>query len=621
MSESVIHATRRLYGIDRWGDSYFDIGASGTVEVRPGSDTGVAIPQLVAHAREAGMTLPVLFRFKGILRHRLDRICAAFADAVARHDYGQRYRLVYPIKVNQQHSVVDTLVSHGGNRVGLEAGSKPELMAVLGISPASGLIVCNGYKDDEYLRLALAATALGQELYVVIEKPSELDRVLELASEMGVEPRLGLRLRLASLGTGKWRDSGGGKSKFGLTAEQLLEAADKLVSSGRNGWARLLHIHLGSQVTNLRDIRRGITEAARILVGLREQGLPLDHMDVGGGLGVDYEGTRSRNVCSVNYSVEEYADGVVGTLAEILRQSGSEPPELLSESGRALTAQHAVLVTNVTGVDAFDVPVVDLAEASSTAELAGLQAQLEEFDHRAADEVYREALHRLEEIQESFSAGRLRLADRAGAERIARAVMVEARKRLESSGRSRDVLDELKAMTADKMFINLSIFQSLPDIWAIDQLFPIIPVQRLDEMPDSRAILQDLTCDSDGRVDRYIDGEGVEHSLPVHRPDGREYLLGFFMVGAYQEILGDLHNLFGDTDSVDVDLAEDSGLLLGPPSKGDTAAQLLAYVKFAPEKLRDSYADKVSRSDLSAEQRSEFLRLLSDGLDGYTYLE
>ncbi len=621
MSEDRSHDARRLYGVDRWGDSYFDIDAAGDAEVRPGCGPSVALPRLVSLAREAGMTLPILFRFKGILRHRLDRICSAFAAAATTHDYPRGYRLVYPIKVNQQRSVIETLVEHGGNRIGLEAGSKPELMAVLGVSPRGGLIVCNGYKDSEYLRLALAAEALGHEVYVVIEKPSELERVLDLADEMGVEPRIGLRLRLASLGTGKWRDSGGEKSKFGLTAGQLLEAAHTLVERGRAERARLLHIHLGSQVTNLRDIRAGISEAGRVLVGLRKAGLPLDLADVGGGLGVDYEGTRSRSTCSVNYTVEEYADAIVATLASLCREVGEEPPSLLSESGRALTAQHAVLVTNVIGVDAFDARLGEVGHRTAVPELEALLAQMDEFAHRAADEVYRETQQRLQEVQDAFAAGRVTLADRALAESIGRAVMVEARQRLQSSGRARDVVDELEAVTADKVFINLSIFQSLPDIWAIDQLFPIIPVQRLDECPSRRAILQDLTCDSDGRIDRYIDGEGVEHSLPVHAMDEREYLLGFFMVGAYQEILGDLHNLFGDTDSVDVELSEDGRILLGPPHKGDTAAELLAYVKFAPGELRASYANKISSSSLPRARRSAFLRLLSEGLDGYTYLE
>lgn len=621
MSDDRIQDARRLYGIDRWGDFYFDIDASGNVEVRPGAGPSVALPHLVSLAREAGMTLPVLFRFKGILRHRLDRICAAFAEAAARRDYPGTYRLVYPIKVNQQRSVIETLVGHGGDRVGLEAGSKPELMAVLGVSPIGGLIVCNGYKDSEYLRLALAAEALGHEVYIVIEKPSELDKVLDLADEMSVSPRIGLRLRLASLGTGKWRDSGGEKSKFGLTAGQLLDAAEKLVARRKADRAMLLHIHLGSQVTNLRDIRTGIVEAGRILMGLREVGLPLDYVDVGGGLGVDYEGTRSRSTCSVNYTVEEYADTIVGTLDELCRSVGAEPPALLSESGRALTAQHAVLVTNVIGVDPFQADPADMGDPCGVPELDGLLAQTGEFAHRAADEVYRETLQRLQDVQEGFASGRITLRERSRAESVGRSIMLEARRRLQSSGRGREALDELEAVTADKVFINLSIFQSLPDVWAIDQLFPIIPVQRLDEVPGRRAILQDLTCDSDGRIDRYIDGEGVEQSLPVHAMDGREYLLGFFMVGAYQEILGDLHNLFGDTDSVDVELAESGRILLGPPRTGDTAADLLAYVKFAPDELRASYANKISRSSLPRGQRSAFLKLLSEGLDGYTYLE
>lgn len=616
-----IAANRRLYGIDRWGDGYFDINEHGHVAVLPAAGVHFDLYRLVEMSRQAGLTLPVLFRFGGILKSRLDRLCGAFEQAVASHGYPGRYRAVYPIKVNQQRSVVSTLVDHGAARFGLEAGSKPELMAVLGVSPRGGLIVCNGYKDAEYIQLALVGQTLGHEIYIVIEKLSELDRVMEIAGEMGVEPRLGLRLRLASLGTGKWRESGGEKSKFGLTAGQLITAADKLGRAGRGHWARLLHVHLGSQIPNLREIRGGVSEAARVLAALRELGLAMDHMDVGGGLGIDYEGTRSRSTCSINYTVEEYADTIVETLGAVCAEAGTEPPHILSESGRAMTAQHAVLVTNVIDVDRFGAREAPAAEAGESRELRGLRAQRDEFQQRSADEVYRETMQRMEEIQAGFAEGRLDLATRARAEALGRHIMREARDRLESSGRARELLDHLKAVCADKLFVNLSIFQSLPDIWAIDQLFPIMPIHRLDQAPERRAILQDLTCDSDGRVDQYVDGEGVEHSLPVHDPGEDEYLLGFFLVGAYQEILGDLHNLFGDTDSVDVLTDREGGPVLGPPRKGDTAEALLAYVHFAPDELRAAYANKVSAAPLSRERRSEYLRLLADGLSGYTYLE
>ena len=624
MSEEQIEANRRLYGISRWSDGYFDIGKRGRLVVRPfRNGAEIDLVELVRRARLAGLAPPILFRFTDILRDRLDRLHNAFRKAMATAEYESRYRVVYPVKVNQQRSVVDTLVNHGGARVGLETGSKPELMAVLGVSPPGGLIVCNGYKDHEYLELALIAQRLGHEVYIVVEKLSELDRIIQLAREFELEPRLGVRLRLSSVGAGNWQDTGGEKSKFGLTAGQLLQAAERATQAGMGHCIRMLHVHVGSQVPNLRDIRRGLTEAARVYADLRKAGLGLELMDVGGGLGVDYEGTRSRSANSINYTVEDYARTVVETIAEVCDTADAPRPEIVSESGRAMVAQHAVLVTNVIDTDVpTDVRPEEPPEDSG-AEVTALWGQFERLADSSPEEVYRETQHLMAELHQRYIGGELDLAERARGEALARALMQAVRDRLLGQANPpRNILDELKQITADKLFINMSVFQSLPDIWAIDQVFPIMPAQRLAEVPTRRGVLRDLTCDSDGRVDLYVDGEGIEHSLPVHTVSAdEEYLLAILMVGAYQEILGDLHNLFGDTDSVDVYLSPSGEPVLGMPRSGDTAEQLLAYVHFAPDELRAAYARKIAAAGLDEEDQSYFLRALSDGLSGYTYLE
>jgi arginine decarboxylase len=624
MSQEQIEANRRLYGISRWSDGYFDIGSQGRLVVRPfRNGAQIDLVELVRRARLAGLAPPILFRFTDILRDRLDRLHNAFRSAMSTRGYEARYRVVYPIKVNQQRSVVDTLVGHGGARVGLETGSKPELMAVLGVSPPGGMIVCNGYKDHEYLELAMIAQRLGHEVYIVVEKLSELDRIIQLAQEFELEPRLGVRLRLSSVGAGNWQDTGGEKSKFGLTAGQLLEAAERANRAGMGHCIRMLHVHVGSQVPNLRDIRRGLTEAARVYVDLRRAGLDLGLMDVGGGLGVDYEGTRSRSANSVNYSIEDYARTVVDTIAEVGDAADMERPEIVSESGRAMAAQHAVLVTNVIDTDVpTNTRPVEPPDDSGP-EVQGLWDQFERLEDSSPEEVYRETQHLMAELHQRYIGGEIDLQERARGEALARALMHAVRDRLlGQSNPPRAILDELKQITADKLFINMSVFQSLPDIWAIDQVFPIIPAQRLDEPPTRRGVLRDLTCDSDGRVDLYVDGEGIEHSLPVHAVSAdEEYLLAILMVGAYQEILGDLHNLFGDTDSVDVYLSPAGDPVLGMPRSGDTAEQLLGYVHFAADELRASYARKIAAAGLDEEDQSYFLRALSDGLSGYTYLE
>jgi arginine decarboxylase len=618
---------RDTYNIAHWGNGYFDIGDNGHVLVRP-DPRATASVDLHALAREfesQGLTLPVLVRFSGILQHRVQELCGAFDAAMRREDYRGRYTAVYPIKVNQQKSVVDALLAHGGERLGLEAGSKPELLAVLARSRPDGIVVCNGYKDREFIRLALIGKQLGHRVYIVVEKLAELELVVAEARALGIAPLLGVRVRLASLGAGKWQNTGGEKSKFGLSAAEVLRVIERLREANLLESLQMMHFHMGSQIANIRHIQAGMKEAARYYAELRKLGAKVAVINVGGGLGVDYEGTRSRSFCSMNYSVQEYAHNIVRALWEICHERNLPHPDLVSESGRALTAHHAVLITNV--LDVEHAPAGEMPAALAPDEpqiIQDLWAGLQSVATRPPLEVYHDAAHWLGEAQGMFNHGVLALKERARAESIYFATCREVRARLAPGAKAhRETLDELNEKLADKYFCNYSLFQSMPDHWAIDQIFPVLPLSRLNEEPTRRAVLQDITCDSDGRVDLYVDGEGVETSLPLHLPkDGEPYLLGIFMVGAYQEILGDMHNLFGDTDSVHVELLPDGSHRLTQARRGDTVDSVLRFVHFEPQELTDAYRAKVeAAAGLSEKQREDFLVELTGGLEGYTYLE
>ncbi len=618
---------REVYNTERWGGGYFAIDASGCVVAvapRQPEHPGVNLHVLAGEIQRAGHPLPVLVRFTHILHDRVDTLCEAFARAVATYDYAGRYTAVYPIKVNQQRSVVREILDHGGPRVGLEAGSKPELMAVMALSRPGGVIVCNGYKDREYVRLALVGQQLGLAVRIVVEKYSELELILAEARAMGVRPRLGLRVRLASMGAGKWQNTGGEKSKFGLNATQVLACVERLEALGWLDCLGLLHCHLGSQIANVRDIQRGLQEAGRYYVELRRLGVPLGCVDVGGGLGVDYEGTASRSECSTNYTVQEYANNVVHTLSSLCAEAGVPEPDIITESGRALTAHHAVLITNV----------IDLEEAPAAAGLPPPQeddppilSNLWEVHARVsrgnAVEAYHDAAHWLGESRSMYLHGVLSLAERARAEQLYFGICRKVRPLLNPRTRAhRELIDELNEKLAEKLFLNFSVFQSVPDVWALQQVFPVMPLHRLMERPDSRVVIQDLTCDSDGCIQLYVDGEGVESTLPLppyHH--GEPYLVGLFLVGAYQEILGDMHNLFGDTTSVNVELQPGGGHRLSDPRDGDTVAGMLGYVHFEPEALLDAYREKIAATGLEPQQRALYLRILEGGLEGYTYLE
>lgn len=609
--------SRALYNLPAWGAGFFDISPAGDLLV-----DGVNVRALADALPGSGVRLPVLVRFPGILRHRVDALCAAFDAACTQHDYNGRYTAVYPIKVNQQRSVVEQIAEHGGARVGLEAGSKPELLAVLALSAPGRVVVCNGYKDAEYIRIALRGQQLGSAVTLVIEKLSELPLILEQAQAMGVQPRLGLRLRLASIGTGNWQNTGGEKSKFGLTASQVLRAIDTLRRAGQLECLHMLHVHLGSQIANVRDIHRGMLETARVYAELRKLGVPLDCVDVGGGLGVDYDGTRSRGACSMNYSLAEYASNIVRSLAEVCAQAGVPQPDLISESGRALTAHHAVLVTEVVDTDATRPVEPSAPDHHAPSLLRDLWDSLQGLDTLAPLEVFHDCAQWLDDAHAAFVHGSLTLSQRAQAEQIARAINLALQDKLDPAiNAERDAREQLSARMAGKYFLNLSVFQSLPDVWGIDQVFPIVPIQRLAEQPQRQVTVCDLTCDSDGRIDHYVQRAGVMPSLPVHALDDQPYRLAVCLVGAYQETLGDLHNLFGDTDTVNVEADGAGGWTLHEVEQGDTADELLRIVHHDPEQLRARLQQRLSASDLSADEQSTALDELGAALSGYTYLQ
>ncbi|HHJ13353.1 MAG TPA: biosynthetic arginine decarboxylase [Gammaproteobacteria bacterium] len=620
-----IEDARHLYRLPGWSEGYFDVGAGGRLQARIPYAAGVAevdLYRLSQELRATGLRLPVLVRCVDLLHHRVKRLCEAFDRAMQAAAYQGGYRPVYPIKVNQQFSVVREILAADPARVGLEAGSKPELMAVLGLVPPGGRIVCNGYKDREYIRLALIGRRLGLDLYLVLEKLSELPCVLEEAASLGVDPMLGVRVRMSSIGAGNWQNTGGARAKFGLRSAQVLELVRQLRAAGRLDCLRMLHFHLGSQLANLDDIRKGVAEAAQLYADLRALGAPVEILDVGGGLGVDYEGTASRSFCSMNYGLADYARVVVEGIGGVCAERGLPQPQLLSESGRALTAHHAFLVTNV--IDIERAPENQAPGPAADPEPVRTLADIwQQAETHAPLETWHASGRALDALYAAYNTGQLDLAARARGEQFHYATLYRLRTRLSrAEPSSRKVLDQINQLLADKYFCNLSVFQSMPDVWGLGQIFPIVPLQRLDEPPTRRTTLEDLTCDSDGRIDYYVDGGGVEQSMPVHDiAPGEDYLLGIFLLGAYQEILGDMHNLFGDTDAVDIEITADGGHRLRHAEQGDRSDELLRYVHFDPDQLRAAYRQRVVAAGLDPAEAHQVLDALEAGLTGYTYLE
>ncbi|GGE31344.1 biosynthetic arginine decarboxylase [Halopseudomonas oceani] len=617
--------SRSVYGIRHWGAGYFNVNEQGHVDVMPrGAEGGsIDLHELVGQLRESGLDLPLLVRFPDILQARVRQLTGAFDRSIEALDYGSGYTALYPIKVNQQEAVVENVIATENVSIGLEAGSKPELMAVLALAPKGGTIVCNGYKDREFIHLALIGQKLGHKVFIVIEKESEVRLVIEEAEKLGVTPNIGLRVRLSSLASSKWADTGGEKSKFGLSAAQLLRVVDAFRAANLQDGVRLLHFHMGSQIANLADYQHGFREAIRYFGELRALGLPVDHIDVGGGLGVDYDGTHSRNASSINYDVNEYAQTVVGMLRDFCDEQGLPHPHIFSESGRAMTAHHAVLIVQVTDVERYNdvMPQIDDLEALPLV-VRNLVRLQDQHDVEMVTETYWRATHYMADVAAQYAEGKLTLSEKALAEQCYYALCNRLHTLLKARQRShRQVLDELNDKMADKYICNFSVFQSLPDTWAIDQVLPIMPLDRLEEEPLRRAVLQDLTCDSDGKIRHYVDEQSIENSLPVHElREGEDYLLGIFLVGAYQEILGDMHNLFGDTDSVNVYLRPDGKVVHGGIETHDTIEDMLRYVHFAPDELVTLYRDKVSGARLSPAERTRFVDALRLGLTRSSYL-
>ncbi|MDH5230280.1 MAG: biosynthetic arginine decarboxylase [Gammaproteobacteria bacterium] len=626
MSHWDIQQASSYYGVEHWADDYFTINSKGEIEVRPMGNSGpsVSLYQVAQQLQQQDLSFPVLVRIPTILHNKTQRMYEAFAHAKQQFDYNGTYTPVYPIKVNQQRTVVENLINNPDYSVGLEAGSKPELMAVLALGHPGGTIICNGYKDSEYIRVALIGQQLGHRIFIVIEKPSELNLVIEEAKALNIKPLIGVRIRLSSIGKGKWQNTGGEKSKFGLNATQALRLIEQLKDANLLEQLQLLHCHIGSQLANIRDIQGGIREATRYFSELSKLGAPIKTLDVGGGLGVDYEGARSRSFCSMNYNLQEYANDVVRLLKEMCEEEQLPEPEIVTESGRAMTAHHAVLITNVVGAERqSDVTKIEQPEANAPTVVHNLWHDFANLNNRSVLETYHDAAFNLSEAQTIYNHGLISLQDRAYAETLYYHICAQLHPMLQENKRGhREILDELNEKMADKYFCNLSVFQSVPDVWAIEQIFPIIPLHRLAQQPTRRAILLDLSCDSDGAIEHYVYNESIETSLAVHElKNNEDYLLGIFLVGAYQEILGDLHNLFGDTHSVNLEIDAQDQFHFSEVEWGDNVDDVLRYVHFDPDVLFQNYREKIQQQDLSETQQASALTILQDGLSGYTYLE
>jgi arginine decarboxylase len=620
-----------LYDVERWGKGYFSIGDNGHLWVHPSKDRarGIDLKQLIDTLILRGIYPPILLRFGEILQDRLGELYQAFNNAIREHNYQGSYALVYPIKVNQQRQVVEEVVRYGKPfGFGLEAGSKPELLAVLAVADNDTPIICNGFKDDEYIEMVMLAKKVGRQIIPVVEKYTELDLILKHSERVGVRPVIGIRLKLASRGSGRWKSSGGYRSKFGLTVSEALRALEQLKARGMEDTLQLLHFHLGSQITNIRQLKAAVTEAARIYVELRRLGAGLNTLDVGGGLGIDYDGSQTDFESSVNYTLQEYANDVVYHVQNICDEANVPHPKIVSESGRAVAAYHSVLLFNVLGVSGAgeqDIPTELPNEAEQP--LVDLLETYRGLSTKNLLESYHDAQQALDSSLNLFSLGYLPLEQRSMAENLFWAIC----RRIQRMVKDKDIderpeeFETLDAMLSDTYFCNFSLFQSMPDSWAVKQLFPIMPIHRLNEPPGRHAVLGDISCDSDGKVDQFIDRRDVKRTLPLHSFNGDPYFLGTFLVGAYQEILGDLHNLFGDTNAVHVSLSESGEIILDTVVRGDTVQEVLDYVQFNARSLLEQFRQDVERAvregRIGYEESGRLLRFYEEGLYGYTYLE
>lgn len=624
-----IDDSSELYNVSGWGLKYFSINQDGHVQVTPKDGcASVDLQEVMDELRLRDVSAPVLLRFPDIVDDRIRKISSCFRKAAEEYGYTGTNFVVYPIKVNQMRQVVEEIVSHGSKyNIGLEAGSKPELHAVLALnSHSNSVIVCNGYKDESYVELALLAQKMGRRIFLVVEKLNELRLIADMARKLGIRPMLGIRIKLSSSGSGKWEESGGDVSKFGLNSAELLEAISFLEKNGMKSCLKLIHFHIGSQITKIRRIKNALREAMQFYVQLQKQGFEIEFVDIGGGLGVDYDGTRSSSgENSMNYSIQEYVNDSVSALVDVCTKNDLPQPNIITESGRSLSAHHSVLIIEV--LETTHLPIWNDNE------------EVKPDDHELAIELYNiwdkinptrvfedwhDALQIREEALELFSLGLLDLRTRAQIEKLFWSVARDVHDITRSMKHPPEELRKVARMLPEKYFCNFSLFQSLPDSWAIDQMFPIMPISRLDEKPTHKATLQDITCDSDGKISRFVSPQGVSDSLPVHTiKQGDHYYLGVFLVGAYQEILGDLHNLFGDTNAVHISVDKEK-YHIEQMIDGETVADVLEYVQYNPKKLVRNLESWVSASmkegKISPEEGRQFLNNYKSGLYGYTYL-
>lgn len=621
-----------LYGIREWGAGYFDVTDEGLVSVVVGfGEQSVSVPlmEIVQGMKERGMEMPVVLRIENLLDHRISQLNEAFANAIETVGYKNVYRGVFPIKVNQQFHVIEEIASFGSRyHHGLEAGSKAELIIALSqLQDPESLIICNGYKDAEFIELGLYAVQMGIRCFFVAETPAEVRLIIEQSRALGIRPRIGVRMKLSAKVDGHWAADSGDQSIFGLSPAQLINVVDQLKAADMLDCLQLLHAHLGSQIPNIRNIRVGVLEACRYYVSLVEEGAPMGYLDLGGGLAVDYDGTRSNSTHSMNYGLDEYCVDIVEAVAETLDSQDVPHPVIVTESGRATVAYSSVLLFNVLDVRKAEPTNLPSSVAEDAPELIeSLAAVLANVDADNLQESYNDALYYRDEVYELFRHGQMNLRHRALADQYCRAILSRIVKLLPESRRASPELDALPEILADVYYGNFSVFQSLPDIWAIDQLFPIMPIERLKEEPTRQAILADLTCDCDGKIDRFAHPSGQMNTLPLHPiTQDEEYHLAVFLVGAYQETLGDLHNLFGDTNVVSVRIEEDGHYEFVREFDGDRIADVLSYVEYNPQDMLENFrktAERAVRSGkISAATRRDMLRAFTESLRGYTYFE
>ena len=640
--------SREVYAVRQWGGRYFDIGESGSLVAHPAGlhpsggaagnsqsspgagepPAGIDLKELVDEVRKRGIGLPLLIRFPEILKSRIVDLNQAFRTAITEYGYKGAYKGVYPIKVNQDRYVVEQIAQYGRPyHYGLEAGSKPELLAVMALlEDEEALIICNGYKDEEYVESALLASKLGRNIILVVEKYSELSLIAEIAKRNNLRPRIGIRAKLSTRGSGRWEASGGDRSKFGLSSREMLEAMRYLREAGLLDSFELLHFHLGSQISSIRSIKNAMREAGRFFIELSRAGAPLRYLDVGGGLGVDYDGSQTNFSSSMNYTMQEYANDIVYGIMELCDEAGIAHPTIVSESGRAVVADHAMLVVDVLGVSEFDVGKVPEVLPEVVAPVVRhLWESYRDISRKNFLEAYHDAIEYKDECMTLFALGHLSLEQRVIAEDIFWALCQKVLRIVRELPQVPEDLEGLERALSDTYFCNFSMFQSLPDSWAVDQLFPIMPIHRLGEEPSRAGVLADITCDSDGKIDQFIDPRDVKHVLELHPLTGDDYYIGIFMVGAYQEILGDLHNLFGDTNTVHVLSAPGGGYHIEHVVAGDTVTDVLKYVGHTREdltaRMRRAAEIALRNRRMTLEETRNLLRIYEQGLSGYTYLE